>query len=323
MAQARDEILDWVEQGRIAPQNLRAALEAGGALPSSGDWREFLERLLLWTGAVFLAAAAIFFIAYNWADLGRFARFALAEFALVAALGFVWRLGLERTAGRAALLAAALLAGALLALIGQIYQTGADTFELFAAWAAAILPWALVGRFAALWIVWLALVNLALALYYTVFGGFFGILFSTERQLWLHFALNTAALAAWEWGAAAGIDWLRARWAMRVLATASGAFVTALALFDVFGARLAVGTGLLGWLAWLGAAHYVYRRRIRDIFVLAGGVLSAIVVVASFLAKELVRGDAAFGFLFVGVVVIGLSAAGGWWLKNVAREEDA
>ena len=48
-------------------------------------------------------------------------------------------------AGKAALLAASLFVGALLALIGQIYQTGADTFEMFAAWAALILPWVLVG----------------------------------------------------------------------------------------------------------------------------------------------------------------------------------
>ena len=49
----------------------------------------------------------------------------------------------NRPAGKAALLAAALLTGGLLALIGQTYQTGADTFELFATWAALILPWVL------------------------------------------------------------------------------------------------------------------------------------------------------------------------------------
>ncbi|MET0204922.1 MAG: DUF2157 domain-containing protein [Casimicrobiaceae bacterium] len=49
----------------------------------------------------------------------------------------VWR-GLDTLPGKAALVAA-LLAGALLALVGQVYQTGADTFELFAAWAVAIV----------------------------------------------------------------------------------------------------------------------------------------------------------------------------------------
>ena len=88
MTDPRNEILDWVEQDRIAPQNLRAALEAAGALPSADQWRGFLERLLLWLGTVFLAAAVIFFIAYNWAGMGRYAKFALAEIPIVLALGF-------------------------------------------------------------------------------------------------------------------------------------------------------------------------------------------------------------------------------------------
>ena len=323
MAHARDEILDWVERGRIAPENLRAALEAGGALPSSAEWRSFLEQLLLWLGAVFLAAAGIFFIAYNWASMGRYAKFALAEMPIAAALGFVWWLGLERAAGRAALLAAALLVGALLALIGQIYQTGADTFELFAAWAAAILPWVLIGRFAALWIVWIAIVNLALAFYFQTFGGMFGILFGPERQLWFLFALNTAALAAWEGCAAVGVKWLRERWAARVLATASGALATTLALFDILDWRTASGFAVPAWLAWLGCAYAVYRRRIKDLFVLAGGALSVVVIVATFLAEHMPRIDEAFAFLLIGLIVIGLSAAAGWWLKRIASEEDA
>jgi uncharacterized membrane protein len=323
MAYARDEILDWADHGRIAPENLRAALEAGGALPSAPDWRGFLERLLLWIGAVLVAAGVIFFIAYNWQSMGRYAKFALAEAAIVVALGFVWWLGLERAAGRAALLAASLLVGALLALIGQIYQTGADTFELFAAWAAAILPWVLVGRFAALWIVWIALVNLAIALYFQAFGGIFGILFGPARQLWLLFALNTVATVIWEACAAGGVQWLRQRWAARILLTASGAFATTLALFDIVDWRSAGGFGVPVWLAWLGCAYAVYRRRIRDIFVLAGAVLSVIVVVSTFLGDRLIQRDATFAFLFIGLIVIGISAAGGWWLRNVAIEDQA
>ena len=323
MAQTRDEILDWLEQGRIAPEKLRTALEAGGVLPTSGEWRGFLERLLLWLGVVALAAGMIFFLAYNWQDMGRYAKLGLAQGAIVIALGFVWRLGLERAAGKAALLAAALLTGALLALIGQIYQTGADTFELFAAWALAVLPWVLLGRFAALWILWLALVNLALALYFLTFGLLWGMLFAPEKLLWLLFGLNTIALAVWEAAAAGGIEWLRERWAARLLATASGILVTALALFDIVEWRSAGGFGVPAWIAWLVAAHLVYRHRVRDLYVLAGGVLSAIVVASTFLGKHLLKGDPAFGFLFIGVIVIAMSAAGGWWLRTVANEEDA
>jgi len=321
MANARDEILDWSEQGRIAPGRLREALDACGALPSASDWRRFLDRLLLWMGTVMLASAAIFFFAFNWAEMGRLAKIGLLEAAIVGALLLLWRLGLERAGGKAALFAAALLVGGLFALIGQIYQTGADTWELFAVWAAGILPWALLGRLPALWVLWLALLNLAASLYYMTFGFLFGFLFEPERLLWLLFGLNTAALIVWEACAAAGIDWLAERWSARIVATASGVAVTWLALNDIFDWRGSSHWGLPLWLAWMGAAYAAYRHRIKDVYVLAGGVLSAIVVIATFLAKHMQMRDAG-AFLFIGLIIIALSAAGGWWLKNVVNEQD-
>lgn len=321
MANARDEILDWVEQGRIAPQDVRRALEAAAALPGAEQWRRFLDRLLAFLGVTLLAAGVIFFFAFNWNELGRFARFGLVEVPILAALVLIWRLGLDGIAGKATLLLVSLLTGALLALVGQTYQTGADTWELFAAWGAAILPWALVGRFPALWILWLALANLALALYFHTFGLLFGMLFAPKKLLWLLFALNTAALVLWEALAALGIEWLRERWSARIVATASGAAITALAVFDVLGWRDSGGWGALAWLGWLAAAYAAYRRRVKDVYVLAGGVLSIVVVITTLLARHIRMHDAG-SFLFIGLVIIGLSAAGGWWLRSVANEEE-
>src|SRR5258708_26902706 len=212
-------LLDWVEHDRIAPQNLHDALAGAGVFPSGARWQRFLDQLLLWLGALLLAAGVIFFFAYNWNDLGRIAKFGLVEALIVAALIVVWRIGLEHIAGKVTLLAVSLFVGALLALVGQTYQTGADTFELFAAWAVLILPWVLVGRLAALWLVWLGLLNLAVIFYYMIFGGLFGFLFDPEKLLWVLFALNTVALVAWEIIAARNAH---EQWAVRLLATASG-----------------------------------------------------------------------------------------------------
>ena len=52
--------------------------------------------------------------------------------------------------------------GAVLALVGQTYQTGADVWELFAAWAALMLPFAWLSRSTASWVLWLGVANLAL-----------------------------------------------------------------------------------------------------------------------------------------------------------------
>jgi uncharacterized membrane protein len=321
MAQARSEILDWGERGLIAPGNVRRALEVGKALPTLADWRRFLDRLLLFLAAVLLAAAVTFFFAYNWNDLGRLAKLALAQVPLIIALALVWRLGLERISGKAALLAAALLAGVLLALIGQIYQTGADTFELFAAWALAIAPWVLVSRFAALWLLWLALANLSITVYFQTFHGLLGLAIGPERQLWLALALNAGALALWQWAARAGVAWLQERWALRLIATACAVIATVLGMMAI-GDWHVSRWGIVGWLAWMGGSYAVYRHTVKDVYVLALDALSLIAVMATLLARLTSRSDAG-AYLFIGLVVIGLSAAAGYWLRRVAAEGES
>lgn len=315
MSSERDRILAWAEQGRIAPDNVQPALRVAAALPTHAQWCRFIDRLLLWIGAVMLAAAVVFFFAYNWSELGRYARFALAEGALIVAVLAAWKLGLDRMSGQAALVAAALLVGALLALVGQTYQTGADPWELFATWAVAILPWVLIAALPALWLIELALVNVAAWQYYSVFGGWLGLAFDAADLLWWLFGLNTIALVAWELVAP------QRRWAPRIVATASGVMATMVALWAIFDSRFS-SAGLIAWALWMAAAYVVYRHRTRDLYVLAGGVLSAVVVVASLLARGLLdtRHDDAAALLLIGLAVIGLSAAGGWWLKQVARE---
>jgi uncharacterized membrane protein len=315
----RSTLLLWVEQGRIAPADLVRALALAQVLPTHDQWRVFLDRLLLWLGMVLVAAGVIFFLAYNWHELGRVAKLALVQALLLAALLAVVRLGLERAGGQAALFGASLLLGALLALIGQTYQTGADTFELFAAWAAMILPWVLLARLPALWLLWLALINLAIALYFQVFPSIFGLLFQTEQVLWILWAFNTAALAVWELLAERGVTWLAPRWAPRVLASASGGLITVLAMMQVLAWRDSHVWAVPAWLLWLAAAWVVYRHAVRDLFVLAGGVLSVIVVASAFFIKHMPLHDAG-SFLLIGLVVIALSAAGGWWLRQVAAE---
>ena len=318
MNSRRQILLDWIEQGHIAPENLQRALSITEVLPSGASWRHFLDHLLLWIGTLMLTAGVICFFAFNWNDLDRLAKFGLVEALIVAALIVVWRLGLEHIAGKVTLLVAALFVGVLLALVGQTYQTGADTFELFAAWAALILPWVLAGRLAALWLVWLALLNLATIFYYRTFGGLFGLLFSPMQSLWILFALNTLALVAWQIIAARG---KRDQWAIRILATASGGLITTLALYFLVEMHSSSGWALPVWFAWLAIAYLVYRHIVLDVYVLAGGVLSIIVVVTAWLGRIMIKsGDSAGALLFIGLVVIGLSAAGGWWLKQVVNE---
>jgi len=156
--------------------------------PDARRWQLLSNRLLAFLGAALLAAGLIFFFAYNWADLHRFGKFAVGFVALLIAAGFALFsskrrnvTAMPRASGRdrehaprmeagtarqrAALFAAALCIGALLALIGQVYQTGADLWELFAIWAVLAIPFALLSRGEETWLLWLGAANTALVLW--------------------------------------------------------------------------------------------------------------------------------------------------------------
>ncbi len=318
-ANKRTLIRHWIESGAIPQAQLDHALAVGEVLPSPLAWRNFIDRLLLFSGVVALACAVIFFFAYNWDAMGRFAKFGLAEALIVASLAGYWRLGSEGMAGKSLLLLAALLTGALLALYGQTYQTGADPWELFAYWALLILPWVIIGRFAALWLLWIALLNVALALYFSTFRGLWGWMFSMEEQLFLALALNTTAWVLWELGAMR-FHWLAERWAVRLLALVSGFVATSLMMQTIFDWHDSSGWISAIYPLWMAALYYVYRNRLTDLFMLAGGCLSLIVVVTSLLARALLDHADAGGFLLIAFAVIGMSAAAAVWLKRVNAE---
>ena len=165
MTSIRRELVGLIKQGAIPRDDVARAVAHSGLYPPGRAWSAFLDRLLLWLGTLALVCGVLFFIAYNWVEMGRWLRFGLVQAALVVAVSVYWWSRGEGVVARAALLAAALLLGVLLALFGQVYQTGADPWQLFFFWAVLMLPWALVARFDVLWMVWLGLLNLALVLY--------------------------------------------------------------------------------------------------------------------------------------------------------------
>src|SRR5688572_19354264 len=85
-----DRILDLVPE----PAR-RRALELALPAPGRAEWKAFLEAVLAGLGTLLTAAGIIFFIAYNWSSLGRFAKFGLLELAMVASFLTAWRAGLD------------------------------------------------------------------------------------------------------------------------------------------------------------------------------------------------------------------------------------
>src|SRR5256886_17201207 len=85
----------------------------------------------------------------------------------------------------------------------------------------------------------------------------------------------------------------------------SSDLITALALHAILDWRDASGMAFLLYPVWLGCAYAVYRRFMPDLFVLAGGCLSVILAVITFLARHLLqRGGYAAAFLLIALAGI-------------------
>jgi uncharacterized membrane protein len=129
--------------------------------PGTTAWTHFLKYLLLAMGLGFLLAGIIFFFAYNWADLHRFAKLGTIGALLIISV-LVSLSGSLLRVRRWFLLAATVLTGTFLGVFGQIYQTGADSVDFFLAWTCFSLGWALAARFPLLWLLFVALINITI-----------------------------------------------------------------------------------------------------------------------------------------------------------------
>ena len=104
MPSPRNQIIEFVEQGAIPAEKIVDALAAAKVTPDGQAWRAFIDHLLLWLGGLALAFATMFFVAYNWNDIGRFAKFGLLEVLIVLAIIVYWKLGEDQVAGKVSLL---------------------------------------------------------------------------------------------------------------------------------------------------------------------------------------------------------------------------
>lgn len=174
MSQARRTIEQLLHQGLLPLKNTEAAATYLEIYPSKRTWLLFFDKALLIIGAVALVLSLVFFIAYNWQNIGKMGKFALVEGALVITIALYVALSFRQLRQRfqlirqLLLLIASIITGSLLALFGQVYQTGADTWQLFFGWALLITPWVMIARFPALWLLWLGLINACLLLYLDV-----------------------------------------------------------------------------------------------------------------------------------------------------------
>ncbi len=289
------------------------------------------ERGLGAVAALLLGAGLIFWIAANWQDQSRQFKFYLIQAVLLASL--IGALAWPR--GRSALLLLATLAlGGLLAFIGQTYQTGADPWQLFAAWGALALLWTVAARSDMLWAVWVLVVGTGIALWsgdqlFSPLGNTLGRSWTKSAltpMLWALLVLAIALVSRTSLQAQDGKvpGQLHGRYAFRLavlLALAAWCTYGIWGLFEkgessyVVNGLFVVGTAALAWVS-----------KPRDITVLAMAVLALNVLFLAGVVHTMFDGGWGdwLGKLFMfSLIAMASVGASGSWIYKLQRAEVA
>lgn len=300
-------------------------LEAVAAVRDDAAWVRWGRAALLVVAVAQILAAVAFFFAFNWAALPPFAKLGLIQAAIVMCVAGAWLGRGHPAAWEALLTAAAVLVGVLLAVFGQIYQTGADAWTLFAGWAVLILPWAALTRALAPWVLWLAVAGIGGAAYAGQIAIPMGWI-RAEAVAVLLALFYLAVLAVHEAAGSRGAIRLRAPWLRRLLVATVLAITFAAAAPAVFDeppdahgrlalaafAAAAVGLGVAG-------------RRRGDLPVVALAVLAAsLFLTLAGLRFALETEDPVGGSLLLLLVVAGVFGAALALLRRIrARMAEA
>ncbi|NLY64998.1 MAG: DUF4401 domain-containing protein [Alcaligenaceae bacterium] len=256
------------------------------------NWQGFLAFLALLTGIAFFSSGVVTGVAANWAHFSAMQKLYGIQFLFcLACLAsfFIYlrqtqktgQMGQAGPGSQGAFFVAAVTTGALLALIGQVYQTGASPWSLFALWAALMLPMLLAAPNAALALLWCVVFNTAWLLYV---NNNLVPFFRHYPQAMAYAGVNLALLAVAEFNLA------RLQDRFRIVPRFLGFVCTwpLLGMPNIFGSNAdsAAYLVLLEWclpVAVFAAGFWFYSRKKQDFFMLANlvGFLSAYVLIRS------------------------------------------
>ena len=302
------------------------------ARPSRAESLRFLSQCLRIAGVLSLAAGIVFFVAANWSRIAVFGRFALLEALFVACAGVAFVKPPPSCVGKSALFLAFIIAGTMLALFGQTYQTGADVYELFLSWALLGLPLVWIARWPVASAAWVLVLDTALLLYcgWHPRSGPLWMLFGGARFSPADVIMGAALVNVLLWGLAewrnheAVPDWVR-----RLLITCAVGFATWAGVLATTGEVIhspdesapTVFTPMLLLAIYGGLALHTWRRA-TDVYPLALLMGSFIVVSLSWIVTRVKNFEEGM-FLFVALYLIATSTAGGRLLMSLQRRWQA
>lgn len=297
-------------------------------LTPADRWGIWVSRVFLAVGSALVLCGVVYFFAFNWAKITPPVKLASIQAGLLGCLLGAYYYKLERVAGQVLLLAASVLTGVFMAVYGQIYQTGADAYQLFMMWSVFIFGWTIISKFAAQWLLWLAVTNVFLGLWWEQS-------FLPEEDMvaliFIVFALlNGAVLLLREiYLARGGAAWLDQRW-LRLLLT--GVVLLPLAapvviwILDSRSVTPALEISAVAGLAGHGLLYGLYRFKFPDMWPLAAIALSLCVILETlaldFLARSLEDAEILM-FLLMGLATIGIFSLAVLYLRRIVTVMEA
>jgi hypothetical protein len=153
-------ILDHLVSTGVVDLDRREALVESLTRPPDRDaWARFTHLFGLGLGTASVLAGVVYFVAFNWSELGFFPKLGLALGGVVACASVAAWAGPRSLVGSLASIGGAVLSGAALVVYSQHWQSGADPWTLFAAWSALAVPFVLAARTPAAWALWFVLLD--------------------------------------------------------------------------------------------------------------------------------------------------------------------
>ena len=266
-------------------------------------------------------AGIIYFFAFNWARIDPLVKLMAIQVGMVGCLTGAYYYSLSSLYGRTLLLSASVLIGIFLAVFGQIYQTGADSYQLFAAWSLLVLGWTLIANSAAHWLLWLVISNVALWLWWQQ-----AALPSWEAKYLIYSYMliaNGIALALREYFVGRpSYEWLQSRWLRLMLV------ISILAFMLIPAVALILSFAEVTWSLWLSGSigvvghclvYYTYRYQLPDMWALAAIVLSSCIILES-LALDMLLFGGAVAWLLLALSTLALFTIALKHLRSVAQK---
>jgi len=291
--------------------------------PDKDKWAIFINYLLLTSGIGFLLTGIIFFFAYNWDKLHYFLKFGIIQSGIVLFAVISILTVNNIVLSNICLLSSSIIFGIFLAVFGQTYQTGADSYQLFLTWGIFIIPWVIFANFIPLWLLFVVLVNISTIFYYKqIINPSYG---DPQTVLFLTlFSINFIFLLLFEYAHFKRLKWLKAYWfasLILIMILINLMIPTIMSIFIdhsyekeplFFYANI-----IYTFIIILSLLYYHLIRK--DLFQIACCILSTLVVITCVISNFLELNDE-ISWLIIAVLIIGQSALAVKWLQFQSKK---